>query len=145
MKKILFICTGNTCRSPMAQGLFNKICADRDLHFTSESAGLCTITGLPVAGNSVKAAADRGVDISSFSSTSIEDVRVEDYALFAVMTREHRDVLESFGIPSDKIYILAENTGGISDPYGGSEARYRQCCDEISLALEELVRKLGEE
>lgn len=145
MKKILFICTGNTCRSPMAQGIFNSICRERELPFDSRSAGLCTVTGLPVSENSVSVLKESGIDISDLKSTSIADVDTEEYSLFAVMTPEHRDMLLYYGFPPEKIYVLAEDKGGISDPYGGNGGRYRICRDEINAAIEELIHRLGDE
>lgn len=142
MKKILFVCTGNTCRSPMAQGIFNHICAENNLPFVAESAGLSTITGLPVADNSKKVMQKKGIDISTLTSTDIADKQLEDYYLIAVMTGEHRDILRYYGVPAERIYILSEDKGGIFDPYGGSEALYELCRDEIEEAVKTLTEKL---
>ena len=144
MKKILFICTGNTCRSPMAEGIFNALCQKDNRPFASESAGLCTLTGLPVSVNSVCALSQIGIDISRFTATAFDDVNPEDYILFAVMTPEHREVLCSYGVSPEKIYILNEDKGGISDPYGGSQAVYDVCRAEIEEAVKLLAEKLGE-
>lgn len=145
MKKILFVCTGNTCRSPMAEGIFNSLCKERDLPLSCESAGLATCTGLPVSENSVKALEQMGIDISNLYATSIGDVRAEDFDLFAVMTSEHRDILRYYGVPLEKIYILNGEKGGISDPYGGTLQRYIQCAQEIAVAVEDLIEHLGEQ
>ncbi len=142
MKKILFICTGNTCRSPMAQGMFNSICQEENLPYLAESAGLCTLTGIPVSPNSAAAMLENGVDICDFTATSIEDKDIDSYDVIAVMTPEHKQVLMSYGVPAEKIYVLAESSGGISDPYGGSLQRYRQCCCEIESAVRELLKEL---
>ena len=144
MKKILFVCTGNTCRSPMAEGIFNDICKKDSLPFVGESAGLSTITGLPVSANSVSVLKEKGIDISCLTSTAITDVNMEDYILFAVMTKEHSDVLCYYGVPSEKIYILREDKGGVFDPYGGSHALYRVCRDEIEEAVKKLTEELRE-
>lgn len=145
MKNILFVCTGNTCRSPMAEGLFNHFCKERALPYTCQSAGLATCTGLPVSENSAKALEQMGIDISHYSSTSIADADLQGVDLFAVMTPEHRDMLMYFGVPEDKIYILNGAKGGISDPYGGSLSRYMQCAEEICEAVEALIEYLGEQ
>ncbi len=143
--KILFVCTGNTCRSPMAEGIFDALCTERGLPYVCESAGLATCTGLPVSENSVKAMAQMGIDISDYRSTSIADVQVQGIGLFAVMTPEHSEILMYYGVPEDKIYILAEDKGGISDPYGGTLPRYIQCAGEIREAVEDLIEYLGEQ
>lgn len=144
MKKILFVCTGNTCRSPMAQGIFNHICKKESLPYISESAGLSTVTGLPVSEKSKKALLEIDIDISSLTSTDIADKDFKDFFLFAVMTNEHKDVLRYYGVPSEKIYILAEDNGGIFDPYGGSQTLYCVCREEIEEAVKELIDKLRE-
>jgi protein-tyrosine phosphatase len=55
---IAFVCTGNTCRSPMAEGIFNKLAEEKGIDVTAESFGLSTITGAPVSENSVKVCAE---------------------------------------------------------------------------------------
>lgn len=145
MKKILFVCTGNTCRSPMAEGIFNHICKKENLPFVSDSAGICTLTGLPVSKNSVSALEEIGIDISDFTATSVEDINIDDYVLVAVMTPEHKEVLCSYSVPSEKIYVLAEDKGGISDPYGASQGVYNLCRAEIEEAVKILIERLREE
>ncbi len=142
MKKILFICTGNTCRSPMAEGIFNKIAKDRELNFRAESCGICTASGLPASENSRIACDEIGVDLKHFKSREISDVDFTDYELIAVMTEAHAEALISFDVPLEKICILAESRGGISDPYGGDLGRYVICRDEIVFALDELLERL---
>ncbi|MGN0452996.1 MAG: ribosomal protein S18-alanine N-acetyltransferase [Ruminococcus sp.] len=142
MKKILFVCTGNTCRSPMAEAIFNKRARDKELDFTAESCGVCTVSGLSASANSAEACKEIGIDLSAFQSTDIGDLDLSEYCLIAVMSESHRQALISFGVPSDKICILAQQSGGISDPYGGSLERYRICRDEITEAVNELIKKL---
>lgn len=143
MKKILFVCTGNTCRSPMAEVIFRKISMEKGLGFEAESAGICTITGLPASQNSVLAMEEIGVDLKQFCSTDISELNLQDYTLIAVMTEEHRRVLtDVFGVAEEKIRILGGDSGGISDPYGGSLGVYRQTRDEIADAVESLAGEL---
>lgn len=143
MKKILFVCTGNTCRSPMAEGIFRKISMEKGLGFDAQSAGICTITGLPASQNSVLAMEEIGVDLKQFCSTDISELNLQDYALIAVMTEEHRRMLtDVFGVDEERIYILGGDSGGISDPYGASLGVYRQTRDEIADAVENLAGEL---
>lgn len=140
MKKILFVCTGNTCRSPMAEGICNKIAKDNTLEIIAESAGINAITGLPVSDNSKAVCGEIGVDLSEFTSTWIYDTDPSQYDLFAVMTQNHKNTLMSLGLPEDKIIILNENNGGVTDPYGGNLQIYRECRDEIYKAVKDLVQ-----
>ena len=140
MKKVLFVCTGNTCRSPMAEAVFNSLCQDRGLPYVAESAGVCTLTGLPMSENSAECLREQGIDPSYFTSTSVEDVDMESMVHFFVMSDDHMSVLMSaFGVESDKITVM-----NISDPYGSSLQRYRLCLDEIRAEVEAIVKDLGD-
>ncbi len=140
MKKILFVCSGNTCRSPMAQGIFNKIAKEKSLDFIAESAGILTKTGLPYSENSVTACQDFDVDISNGKSVSILDVNLSDYDYFIPMSVSHAQALLAYGADKDKIIILKST--GITDPYGGHLDVYRACCKEIYQSVLNLIEKL---
>lgn len=140
MKKILFVCSGNTCRSPMAQGIFNKIAKEKSLEFIAESAGIITQTGLPYSENSVLACKDFDVDIANGKSVSILDVNLSDYDFFVPMSVSHAQALVAYGVDKDKIIILKST--GVSDPYGGDLQVYKACCNEIYECILKLVEKL---
>lgn len=144
MKKILFVCTGNTCRSPMAEIVFNRICQDKNLPYTAQSAGICTVSGLPMSENSTGALKDAGYSAQGFVSADISDLSLGDYHLFACMTPDHAVSLVQMGVPAEKIYILAYSKGGISDPYGMSKGVYGQCLCEIESQVQKLIVWLGE-
>lgn len=140
MKKILFVCTGNTCRSPMAEGICNKIAMENNLKIVAESAGINAVTGLSASENSKIACGEIGVDLSDFTSTWIYDTDPSQYDIFAVMTANHKATLVTLGIPSDGIIILCENKGGVIDPYGADLQTYRVCRDEIYSSVETLLK-----
>ena len=144
MKKILFICTGNTCRSPMAQEIFNKIAKENNVDMVAESAGINAITGLEPSQNSVEVCKEIQVDLSDFTSTWICDTDPMEYELFVVMTQSHKDMLVTLGIEENKIIILNKNNNGISDPYGGDLETYRKCRDEIMQGVETLCSSFAE-
>lgn len=140
MKKILFVCTGNTCRSPMAEGIFNFLAKENNLDYIAESAGLVTSTGLNYSENSVKACKEIGIDIENGKTVFIKDIDINDYNLFVPMSVSHAQALVSLGVPKDKICLL--KSSGISDPYGGNLDVYRKCCLEIKNAVINLIEKL---
>ena len=141
MKKVLFVCTGNTCRSPIAEKVFNALCKENNLPFTATSAGVCTISGLPMSENSAQVLKEQGIDPTPFTSTSIDEVDLSQIDCFGALTEEHKEALEyDFGVESEKIAVL-----NVDDPYGGSVAIYRMCFDEIKAAVNELINKLGDQ
>jgi len=140
MKKVLFVCTGNTCRSPVAEKIFNKLCKERNLSYTAKSAGICTISGLPMSEYSMKALDELGIEDLDFTSTSIDELMLSEFDYFCVMSMDHASVLENlFNIPRGKILLF-----DVSDPYGGSMERYRQCTEEILKKTEDFIMFLGE-
>lgn len=142
MKKILFVCTGNTCRSPMAELLFNKCAREMGIDATAQSAGLCTIEGLLINDNSKEALAEIGIESDFFRSTDIYDLDLNTFDLFVGMTQEHVSELKAMGISGEKVRMLNEKNGGVADPYGSSLSVYKACRDEIVNSLEEIISKL---
>lgn len=142
MKNILFVCTGNTCRSPMAQGICEKIAKDNNLNINVKSAGISTFSGLPVSENAIAVCKEIGVDISDLRTTFIGDINLDDFDRIFVMTNSHKIQLLSAGVDSKKVSVLAEDTGGISDPYGGDLNIYRKCRDQIYKGIENSIKEL---
>lgn len=149
MKKILFICTGNTCRSPMAQAIFNTICAQKGVDMHAYSAGLATVSGLPASKNAVAVMAEQGIDLSDHSSTFLPELNLSDYDLFVTMNDSQADILRSMGIPSHFIRTLMRFPKdiydvelGISDPYGKNIETYRSCAEDIRQGVVKLIKTL---
>ncbi len=129
MKKIIFVCTGNTCRSPMAEGyLRSKGRKDIDII----SRGLAA-DGSGVSENSVMAMKEVGIDISDHISRQLTYADIDENSVFITMSSSHADLLEGLGIDKMKVYVL-----GIPDPYGLGIDQYRICRDEIIKGIDEL-------
>ena len=138
MKKIIFVCTGNTCRSPMAMFLFNKIAKERNLDYIADSAGLAAF-GDPINEKSVKALAKIGIENIDYTSKKLSFYATSEAERIVVMTNEHKNALLSAKVDESKISVLA---GGISDPYGKSEEEYFNCLEDISDGINELLKTL---
>ena len=129
---ILFVCTGNTCRSPMAEGLFKKILADKGIdNIFCSSAGLFAMTGDEVTPNSVKACERFAVDISAHRARRITSYILDETDKFVCMTKDHAASLSLY-VPSEKVLVLGE---GVPDPYGGDLETYICCANSIRTAL----------
>ncbi|HOB11529.1 MAG TPA: low molecular weight protein arginine phosphatase [Syntrophomonadaceae bacterium] len=147
MKKVLFVCTGNTCRSPMAEALFTRMLqlsgypADE---IRVESAGLYAWENDQATPEAIEVMSQLGIDLTGHRSRSIDDAMVQEADLILTMTRNHRDKLqELFPHLRSKIYTLAEYAGQpdeeIPDPYGQNIETYQQALQQIKSLLEKII------
>ena len=93
---IAFVCTGNTCRSPMAEGIFNKLAVEKKIDVTAESFGIATVMGMDVSDNSKIACMEIGVDLSGHTSTAVNDIDLDKYEKFYCMSQSHANMLSEF-------------------------------------------------
>lgn len=142
MRNILFVCTGNTCRSPMAQGICEKLAFDQRLPIMANSAGLSATKGQPASANAVAACREIGVDISRHRSTDVRELDLSKFDAIYTMTVHHKAALIALGANPYRVSVLATEDGGISDPYGGDIDTYRRCRDEIYNAIEFSLKEL---
>ncbi len=134
---VIFVCTGNTCRSPMAAGLFRLYLQNMGLQGCAkvESAGLAAAAGAPPSENAVKAAAGFSANISAHRSRPLIGADITPDTRFVCMTPQHAAVLRSAGVLPEHILALS-----VSDPFMGDEQVYRCCAEQLNDAMPTVFR-----
>lgn len=149
MKTVLFVCTGNICRSPMAEGIFRRAVADQN-DFQAMSAGLGAANGQPPSAFAVQAVKELGIDISNLRSRMLTPELVEGADYIIGMTHSHVDsILLLYPQAAEKTFLLREFDEtlelfekDITDPIGGSYQVYLNCRDQIEQGIVSLLRFL---
>ncbi|MBC9784531.1 low molecular weight protein arginine phosphatase [Heliobacterium chlorum] len=148
MFTLLFVCTGNTCRSPMAQVLAQKGIAQRGLkeQVKVASAGTMAWPGAPASAHAQKVMADRNLDLSEHASRPLDEALIREADLILTMTGSHRDmVLQAAPGNDGKVFSLREfigTEGDIADPFGRNEQAYACCAGEIEEAIEKALDRI---
>lgn len=149
-RSVLFVCTGNTCRSPMAAALYKKMLADRlgckvdDLPALGQevlSAGSFAFEGGPASPQAAQAVAQMGADLSGHRSRKLTEELIHSADLIFCMSRQHRqEVLARVPGASGKTFLLDE-AGDISDPIGQDASAYREVAERIARSMDRLMKE----
>jgi protein-tyrosine-phosphatase len=131
--RVLFVCTGNTCRSPLAAVALRAELGDDAAHVEVLSAGTATSPGQPASEGSRRVAAADGFDLSGHRSRAVTAELAGAADLVIVMSEAHRAALSALGVPQHKVHILSEwpEPGEpelpVFDPFGASFEAYEEC------------------
>lgn len=157
MKKILFVCTGNTCRSPMAEAILRELASQSDGNkslLEAASAGLHAQEGAPMSMHSIDALIEMGIPVHNHKARQLTAALAQQADLILTMTASHlMQICRYLPQEAHKVHTLkafafgsGDNVAGadndIQDPYGGTIASYRSCAKEIADCVRLVLEKL---
>ena len=153
MKKILLVCTGNICRSPLAAALLQRAIAERGADgIEVSSAGTGAWDGAPVSEGAYLVGLEQGLDLSAHRARLLTRDLVEHSDVILTMARHHRARVDELG-GQGRVFVFGEYAGRtgdeaeVSDPFGGDLNVYRETCVEltalVTAAVERIVSEAG--
>lgn len=146
---ILFVCTGNTCRSPMAEYLFRYWAGPKSA-WKAASAGVSAFSGISASPSAIALLKERGVDASKHRSQPVTREWIDRAGLIVVMTRDHREILRrQFPDAAEKIVLLTsfgerKRPADIDDPAGYGPDVYRKVMSDMDDLLPDFILALHE-
>src|SRR5262245_40189759 len=149
---VVLVCTGNTCRSPMAEALLKKRVADRlgckieeldDRGIVVMSAGISAPPGGRAAAEAIQTMQERKLDLTQHESQPLSERLVKFADCVITMTGGHRDaILQAFPDAEPRVHLISRGKGDVADPIGGPLELYRRCAEQLDSYLEEWCKEL---
>lgn len=145
-EKIIFVCTGNTCRSPMAATIYRSLETNSDIKVISR--GLVVLFSEPSNPKAEIVLKSHNLELEGHISKSLKQSDIDENTLILTMTEKQKiNVIETFKY-TDNVYTIKEfvgETGDVTDPYGGTLLDYEECYVELARLVKKTVYKLNEE
>ena len=146
-QRILFVCTGNTCRSSMAEGLARKVAQEPGIQrWVFASAGTLALPGDKAANQAIETLAEMGIELSQHRATLLTKEMILEADLILTMTASHRrQVLSIVPEAADKVHVLGQYAGipgDVPDPFGGSIEEYRRCAGNLQALIRKVLDRL---
>lgn len=163
IKTILFVCTGNTCRSAMAEGIFKKMLNERaedNTRLNIISAGIFALSGINPTSEAISVMFEQGIDISQHHAQGLQEELIKKADIILVMTNKHKEYIhKEFPFAQSKTFLLNkftlnnksesnqnnEKNYEIIDPIGRKIEFYRIVARELKKSLEKILDKILEE
>lgn len=145
---LLFVCTGNTCRSPLAEAIAREVTRDRQLaDMTVSSAGTSAIDGQPASDGAVLVGLEHHLDLTEHRARQLTREIIDAVDLVLVMGPHHLDRVEALGA-TGRAYLLTDYAsrgavrGAVSDPFGGGLDAYRAAVHELEDTVRRAIERL---
>jgi protein-tyrosine-phosphatase len=143
--RLLFVCSGNICRSPLAEAMARAALDKEVVDAIVQSCGTSALTGQPAENGARSAAADLGLSLDAHRAQPVTRDLIASASLVVCVTDRHRDHIRQF-FPHQRAKIVSfdevTGLGDIPDPYGGDDANYRALRDQLQKGMPKIVERI---